>query len=441
MKKVIFILVFLSLFPVIALSTDVATCFSTSSSGYYRLTQDIYADGSYIGTGNSCIDIANHNVVFDLNNYGIYNRNQTTLVGILVRAGVRNFTLQNGLVSDFLNTSTNDIAGILVGGLGNNVDNLRIGNVRVTNSSIGLWVKNITNSNIQIAIDNPTGKFGLIGDWVYNSSFTVFSRSQLYAGIMRNISSSQMTGHFDTDVIITENQTTILGNVLNFITLGLIPASISTTQVQYQSKGIALTLWNSTDTLYKDISATGLVQGIYCGEFSRNNTFGRIDLPFSDKNKGGKFGGVYLTPNCFNNTLCEIKGVLVDDCNQLSFAWACPTKNNVLSESCQNIFAISGIEQKQTLDQMFLTPIFPTIDIPAYPFVKYLTTPLFLSVFIITAISVGVALLTKKAMFGVATFLGLMVIISILIKLYWVGLVLGVIVGYAVFKEWGEKFG
>jgi hypothetical protein len=244
-----------------------------------------------------------------------------------------------------------------------------------------------------------------------------------------------VTGHFDTNVIQTLNQTTAIGNFLNWITVGLIPTTITgTTTVQTQTKGIGLLIENSTNSIYKDISASGLVMGISTMYFNTNNIFARIDLPMTNVMSGGKFGGIYLNPDSVNNTLCEVSGNIFDDCNQLLASSTCTQKNNYYYDSCFNVFNQSGYGQTQSMPNILLTPLYPQISSAYYPFLSFLTTPFFLAMMIISGVSGYVAFKTK-AEYGVFTMIVLVMITSMIsFTTFFFGFIFVIILSYVLIR-------
>jgi hypothetical protein len=409
-KSLIAFLLFLLVFPSYSKATDVTDCLSTYGSGYYRLINDIFVDGDLLGTGNSCIDIANNNVVFDLNDYGIYNRNQTFLSGVLVRSNLKNVTIMNGYIRDFLNIATNDISAITVSCGLYGCENIVISNVKISNCSIGGYFRNITNLRISAsAFDNPNGKIGIWANYIYNSSINAFSRANTYALILGNSNSTFISGHYDTNVITSVERNVTGFDFWNFISWGLIPPKVFGTEtVQKQAEGIGIYSYNNSNNVYQDVSAIGLIQGIYAKN-SNLNTFARIDLPLSNKKTGGKFGGIYLDPTSIENNLCEITGLILDDCNQLILTSTCASKKNYYFDTCANIFVNTTFGVKQEMGNIFLTPLIPIV-IPNYPFVSFLTTPFFLSMFISTMVSIYVTMKTN-AKFGLYS---LLIIVSLL---------------------------
>ena len=459
MKKIalittILLLSFLS-FISPSLAIPVTECFATNSSGFYQLTQNIFADGSFISS-SACIDIANDNVVLDLNNYGIYNTNQTVGVGIRVRVNQNNVTIQNGLVSDFQSPSL-DLGCIAIGGLGGYWDrNIKIKNVIAQNCSIGLWVTYVSGSSFQVGIDNPQSQYALIGDYIDNSSLVITAKSQNWAGILRNISNSHVSGRFDTNVIIQKNQSTIIGSLFGWT--GLFPSTVTTETISTQTQGMGLVLWNSTNTVYQDIMAYGLVQAIYCGQFSANNIFARVVVP-SGVSNADYMGKIYLTEDCINNQLCEVSNniltnapAVLDDCgvtwgglwNYVTpIPWnsssQCISKNNTVYSSCWSLDQLSFItnEGVVSLSAYFTTPLIPSISgyLPQYPFLAFLTTPFFLSVAGILIASVFIAIKTKKPMFGIFALISMTVFFSFIIGLWWFGVIIGVISGYIIWQK------
>jgi hypothetical protein len=435
-----FLFLFIFLFtPSIANATDVTECIGTSGAGYYRLINDIFVDTDPMHTGNSCIDIANHNVVFDLNDYGIYSRNQTFLSGILVRGNIKNVTIMNGFIGDFLNISTNDMSAITVSCGGYECRNITISNVKISNSSIGIYLRNVTDLRISgSAFDVPNGKFGIWANYIYNSSINAFARANTYALVLGNSENSFISGHYDTNVITTIEKNITGIDLINIITLGLIPARvIGTETVQKQAEGLGIYIYNNSNVVFQDVSAIGLIQGIYVKN-SNKNTFARIDLPLSNKKSGGKFGGLYLDPTSIENILCEVTGLIIDDCNQLILTSTCASKKNYYFDSCANVFLNTTFGYKEEMQNIFLTPLIPQLTVPEYPFITFITTPFFLSMFVATGISIGVAIKTN-AKFGVYTLLILVSLLAMVqLSTFWFSFIFVVIMGVVllnIFKK------
>lgn len=431
MKKLLLSL-FLAFFLMVSITnaTDITDCQTIDSSGYYQLINSIYAYTP--SQSESCIFVNAHNVILDLKEYTITNQNTSGIYrGITVNAK-NNITIQNGIVKNF----NNSVAGVGIT-LSCGVDgcsNNKIINLKLIDNMIGLNLYNVSNSRFHLAVDNPTYDSGVTAKLINNCSFNLFVRAKTYGMIAENISNSFISGHFDTNIIVQENVTTLGGNIINIMTIGLIPPTVLGTYTTYsQSKGIGLMLWNSSNSTYQDISALGLISGIAV-EKSDNNIFAKIELHLSGKYSGGKFGGIWLGVESVNNTLCEIKGLINDDCNQLLLATTCSDKNNVFYDSCANVFQSATFGTKQSLEDFLLTPLIP-ITISAYSWVSFIFTPFFLYIFFICGVSTYIGYKTK-AEYGLYALIILIALTSMIsLTTMWFGLIFIIIMGYMLMKK------
>jgi hypothetical protein len=433
MKSVLFTLttIFSLLFFInISLAVSVTDCQTINSAGYYELVNPITA--LIQSEANSCIVIKSSNVFFNMKDYTITGKNNTNggvYTGILIESGNSNITIQNGIVQNFTYESAGSGLSVICGVSG--CSKINIINLKLIDNNIGLNLLNVSDSNFQVANDNPSFDSGLTILDVSNSTFSVFSRSKTYAGIFTNLTYSKIVGHFDTNIIETENQTTLLGYIDIF---HLLPPTVTTKTIQTQSKGIGLMLWNTSNSIIQDVSGIGLIQGV-SAETSSNNIFARIDLALSGKYIGGKFGGLWLGQESYNNQICEIKGLIVDDCNQLLLSSSCSKKNNTFYDTCSNVFNASTLGTKQSIQDLYLTPLAPNLKVANYPFVTFLTTPFFLVMLIITSVSILVAKITKNGQIGVYTMVILVLLTSMVFFSTLVfGLIFVVIIGFILMK-------
>jgi hypothetical protein len=191
-------------------------------------------------------------------------------------------------------------------------------------------------------------------------------------------------------------------------------------------------IWNNTNTVYQDITATGLIQGI-SAEKSQKNYFARIELPMTGKFVGGKFGGLYLGQQAINNTLCEIKGYVFDNCGQLLSSSTCRSKANIYLDSCANIFNPFSFGEKQTMQDVFLTPLF-NINIPAYQWITFLSTPFFITMVFMVGISAIIAHYSKPE-FGIFSLIIIVMFLAIFkMVTLWFALIFIIIIGYVLIK-------
>lgn len=418
----------------------ITKCTDIVASGTYIIENDFSARNSSDHLGTACIYIDADNVTLDFNNHIITNENNSWInEAVRINDNNVNIKIKSGTIRNFTKNDTG--VGIYTqGGWTTGIENLVIENMILIDNDFGIFLNNVSNSQIQAAIDQPLSTIGLDVWLVRNSTFSLFTRANTFGAVFRNMSNSTVTGHFDTDVIITRNESTWLGTIDYF---GLLPASITTTVTQTQSKGIALMCWNCSNNLFIDISAIGLIQGIDLGDYSTRNILGRISLPLSGTHTGGQFGGVWLGENSKFNILCEIDGNVKDYCEGGIIVWPfslisrCDYKSNVIYESCSNIFdpAGTGIAPETTISTALLTPLLPNIQSEYYSFVSFLTTPFFLVTFLIILLSLYIAKSTNNATFGLYTLMFLIIILTaISFTTFWVGFIFAIVIGFILYK-------
>jgi hypothetical protein len=441
-RKILFAfgLMFFLFFIQNSYATDFNSCLLISSAGYYRLTDSFVATSLNTSKNGYCIYIetgagtARANVTIDLNDRVITGGyNSSVLYGI--GSTDSNIRIMNGEINNFSAIDAGVGIANLCGVYG--CSDITISNVRLIDNNVGLKFNKVNNSFVQVAIDNPNRDTGLRFDYVHNITLNGFVRAKTYGAILYNITNSTITGHYDTNIIITENQTTILGYLDIF---HLLPPTVTTTTQQIQSKGMGIAIVNSSSNVFKDISAVGLIQGIWLSGYSTNNILGRIDCVLSGQYTGGKFGGVWLDIDAKHNKLCEIRGNIIDFCNQWLLSSTCSGKNNIISDSCENIFNPSSYGTATDISLVLLTPLLPAISSTDYGFVSFLTTPFFLVIFLMSGLAIVVAKTTKNATFGLYTLMFLVFILTaITFTTFWIGFIFVIVIGFLLYKTAEKK--
>jgi hypothetical protein len=430
----VFSLLFLLVIPFVN-ATSVTNCQLITTADTYILTNNIDANAPPSIITTACFEISASNVVLDLNDYTITSYNNSALDDcIRINDNLANITIKNGVIQNFTKADTG--VGIhSYGGWDNGNINIIITDVKLLNNNYGLFLSNVSNSQIKVAIDQPLGKKGLYGWFISNSTFNVFTRTSTYGAIFDNMSFSIVSGHFDTDVIVAENQTTFIGwFVGSYDIFHLLPPSVTTTTILTQSKGIGLICRNCSNNVFKDISALGLIQGIDLTAYSTNNILGRIDLPLSGKYTGGKFGGIWLDTDAKYNQLCEIHGIIIDNCNQLLISSTCSGKYNEFFDTCENVFNPSSYGQQQSISNLYLIPLLPAIQSDYYPIMAFMTTPFFLIMLVLCMISGYIAINTKP-IYGLYSLMFLVVIFtSISFFTIWIGFIFVVIMAFMIIQ-------
>jgi hypothetical protein len=449
-KLAILILFILFLIPTVKAITDITNCQEISSTGEYRIVNDINAvtpAGSCGGISCICIraDNVTLNSIVDGREYKIFNTNSSILTGISVTPPVsvlRSLSITGGVIENFTNGLVFSCAGV-------SCVNVEVSNLKLYNNFNGLVLANVNDSYFRVAVDQPnTGQAGIHATWTKNITINAFSRAITFGALLEDISNSSISGHYDTNIIITTNQTTFGGNLLNMLSFGLIPPTVlGTRTVQEQSKGLGIFVNKSYGTIYHDISAFGLVQGIAV-ENANYNLFARINLPANDLGKVGygQFGGIFFGINTVNNVLCEINDLIGDKIYTVVYevcsannmftggSASCGYKNNTYIDSCSGVSA-NSYPQKSTLQSLFLTPLI-TFNVPPYTFISFLFTPFFLGLSAISGISVYIAIMSKNILFGeivLTIFVFLFSLVSVVT--FFFGLIFVLIMGYIIINQ------
>jgi len=409
-------------------ATDLYNCTKITASGTYDLRDNI--DASYPSFNNACMWIDASNVVLNMHDFTItdVNPSEPTMASGITIDNYDNITILNGAIKDFNRPERG--VGIYVSCLVWGCTNVEISNIKLTDNDIGLYALNVSNIRVQTAVDNPNSKVAINMQIISNMTLSAFARANTYALILFNVSNSTIIGHYDTNVIITENRTTILGWLDVF---HLLPPSVTTETIQTQSKGMGIYCKDCNNTVFRDISALGLIQGIDL-EDAYNNIIARVDLPLSGKYTGGKFGGVWLGANAKQNQLCEIKGVIIDFCNQLLLSSTCSGKSNQFFDTCENIFNPSSYGTQQSINNLYLVPLLPAIKSDYYPLMAFMTTPFFLIMLVICMISGYIAMHTK-GIYGLYALMFMVVIFtSISFLTIWIGIIFAVIMAFMIMQ-------
>jgi hypothetical protein len=414
-----------------------------SGNSVYTLQNNIYATNSSQTSGCclSLLDYPNYHFTVDFNNYGIFGGlNSSVLVGVCVAGGFPNpsnssMTIKNGFVANFFNSSADENdgqGGIVVHAFGFGLENLTVSNMVLTNDSEGMELINVSRALISpVAIDDPYGKIGIYGQFINNSVFDLYSRAGLIAGGFTNVSNSKISGTFDTCI-----------NLVNGTSLNFQP-----------SQGIGIVAFNNSNVVYDSLVTCGVTQGLAI-DTSSYNVISNFNYTLTNSTISAIVNaehGVWLGQYATFNKLCNVNGFISDLC--LDKAWyntalqyvfgtpyplvsICPEKNNTVFQSCGSLGAYLNTSSTggASLQTLMLTPLLP-ISIPAYPFVTFFFTPLFITVGIIMGISVLVAKETKNNLFGLYVFIGLVGFVGTFAVNFIFSFMFFVLVGFILWNE------
>jgi hypothetical protein len=454
MKKLILLAipVFLILiFP--AHATQLSSCAFTTGSGYYELQSDIRATQGNGFTSTDCIDIVDNNVILNLNGHSITNANNTLSIGIAVGSNLHNVTIENGNIGGW--TSFNDSASIVV----NRGDNILVKNIVMSNSTLCAELTNTSVSFIVDVCDSPISEVGIFGNLLNNSQFVINSNSKFFPVYFVNVSNSYVRGNLQSNSIIVQNSTQSpsyfafiwntlanIGFLLNpsGVNVNVVDANVLTNAIS-QPKGFGFVAFNSTNVTYDNMNTIGVVAGFVVDGYSVNNTLSRLTI---DKGFASTVD-LYLGKNATNNNLCEITGKIFDDCGGTSatFPNECASKHNVMFADCASLTAFvngtnnSYYPQTASIQNIFLTPLIPNLQVANYPVVTFLFTPFVLITLMICGIGVYLANWSHNNQFGMffvfgsVTFLGIALLFSI-----WFSFIFVIVGGYIFLRyRSGEK--